>query len=145
MDFCWQSSLCFLYAIQVGHSFSSKEQASFTFMAAVTTCRFVCVSVCEVAHLCPTLCDPMDYSLPGSSVHGILQAGILEWVAICFSRGSFQPRDRTQGSCIAGRFFAVWATRKAIGGHMWGRLIQPIRRDWDTDMHRGIACEDSHL
>ena len=46
-----------------------------------------------VAQLCPTLCDPMDYSLPGSSVHGILQARILEWVAISSSRGSSQPRN----------------------------------------------------
>ena len=51
--------------------------------------------LCLVAQLCPTLCNPMDCSLPGSSVHGILQAGILEWVAIPFSRGSSQPRDRT--------------------------------------------------
>ena len=44
---------------------------------------------------CPLLCDPMDCSLPGSSVHGILQARILEWVAIAFSRGSSKPRDQT--------------------------------------------------
>ena len=50
---------------------------------------------------------------PGSSVHGILQERILEWVAICFSRESSQPRDRTQVSCIAGRHFNLWATRKA--------------------------------
>ena len=50
----------------------------------------------------------MDYSLPGSSVHGILQARILEWVAIPLSRGSFWPRDRTQVSCIAGRLFTIW-------------------------------------
>ena len=56
----------------------------------------------KVAQLCPTLCNPMDYSLPGSSVHGILQARILEWVAIPFSRGSCQPRDQTQVSHIAG-------------------------------------------
>ena len=49
--------------------------------------------VCLVAQSCLTLCDPMDYSLPGSSVHGILQARILQWVAISFSRGSSQPRD----------------------------------------------------
>ena len=54
-----------------------------------------------------TLCDPMDCSPPGSSVHRILQARILEWVAIPFSRGSSQPRDRTQVSCIAGRFFTI--------------------------------------
>ena len=52
-----------------------------------------------------TLCDPMDDSPPGFSVHGILQARILEWTAIPFSRGSSQPRDRTWVSCIAGRFF----------------------------------------
>ena len=66
-----------------------------------------------VAQLCPTLCDPMDCSLPGSSVHGILQGRILEWIAISFSRGSSQSRDRTQVSCIAGRFFTIWATREA--------------------------------
>ena len=60
-----------------------------------------------VAQWCPTLCDAMDCSLPGSSVHGIFQARILEWVAIPFSRRSSQPRNQTQVSCIAGRFFTV--------------------------------------
>ena len=64
-----------------------------------------------VAQLCPTLCDPIDCSPPASSVHGTLQAGILEWVAIPFSRGPSPLRDRTQISCTAGRFFTVWATR----------------------------------
>ena len=59
----------------------------------------------EVAQSCPTLCDPMDCSLPGSSVHGILQARVLEWVAISFSRGSSRPRDRTGVSRIPGRRF----------------------------------------
>ena len=59
----------------------------------------------------------MDYSLPGSYVHGILQARILEWVAIPFSGGSSQPRDQTQISCIAGRFFIVWATGEAVLKH----------------------------
>ena len=59
------------------------------------------------AQLCPTFCNPMDYSLPGSSVHGILQVRILEWIAISFSRGSSWPRDQTLVSCIAGRFFPV--------------------------------------
>ena len=63
----------------------------------------------EVAQSCPTLCDPMDCSLSGSSVHGIFQARVLEWVAIAFSQGSSQPRNRTQVSCIAGRRFTVWA------------------------------------
>ena len=61
-----------------------------------------------------TLCDPMDCCPPGSSVHGILQARILEWVAIPFSRGSSQPRDWTWVSCIADRFFTISTTREAI-------------------------------
>ena len=55
----------------------------------------------------------MDCSLLGASVHRILQARILEWVAIIFCRGSSQPRDWTQFSYIAGEFFTVWATREA--------------------------------
>ena len=68
----------------------------------------------EVAQSCPTLCDPVDGNLPGSSVHGIFQARVLEWVAISFSRGSSRPRDWTWVSRIAGRCFIVWATREAI-------------------------------
>ena len=67
----------------------------------------------EIAQSCLTVCDPVDCSPPGSSVHGILQARILEWVAISFSRGSSQPRDRTRVSRIAGRRFILWATREA--------------------------------
>ena len=64
-----------------------------------------------IAQLCLTLCHPMDCSPPCSSVHGILQARILEWVAMPSSRASFQPRDQTQFSCIADRYFTIWATR----------------------------------
>ena len=71
------------------------------------------VNVKSLAQLCPTLCDSVDYSPPGSSVHGILQARILEWVAISFSKGSSQPRDQTQVSRVAGRRFNLWATREA--------------------------------
>ena len=60
------------------------------------------------------LCDRMDCSLPGSSVYGILQTRILEWVSISSSRGSSQLRDQTRLSCIAGRFFSVWATKAAF-------------------------------
>ena len=67
-------------------------------------------SKAKVTQSCPTLCDPVDYT-----VHGILQARILEWVAIPFSRGSSQPRDWTQVSCIAGGFFTRWAIREAHG------------------------------
>ena len=66
----------------------------------------------SVAHSCPTLCNAMDCSPPGSSVHGILSGSILEWVAIPFSRGSAWHRDRTRVSCIAGRFFTIWVTRE---------------------------------
>ena len=57
----------------------------------------------EVTQSCPTLCDPVDCSLPGFSIHGTLQARILEWVTISFSRGSSRLRDRTWVSCIGGR------------------------------------------
>ena len=59
----------------------------------------------EVTQSCPTLCDPMDCSLLGFSIHGIFQAKVLEWVAISFSKGSSRPRHRTQVSHIPGRRF----------------------------------------
>ena len=62
----------------------------------------------KVAQWCLTPCDCMDYT-----VHGILQARILEWVAVPFSRGYPQPRDQTQVSYIAGRFFTILATKEA--------------------------------
>ena len=67
---------------------------------------------------CPTLCDHMDHSPPGPSFHGILQARILEFIAISFSRGSSQPRDRNQVSHTAGRLFTIWAAREA---QLWGK------------------------
>ena len=77
------------------------------------------MKACGVFNLCvysitPTLHNPMDCNLPGSSVHGISQARILEWVTILFSRGSSWPRDQTWDSCIAGRFFTLWTTREAL-------------------------------
>ena len=71
---------------------------------------------CTVAQPCPTLCDPMDRGPPGSSVHGISQARILEWVAISSSRGSSWPRDRTCISGIAGGFFITEPPGKP---HLW--------------------------
>ena len=62
----------------------------------------------KITQSCPTLCDPLDYT-----VHGILQARILEGVAFPFSRACSQPRDQTQVSRIAGGFFTNWATREA--------------------------------
>ena len=74
------------------------------------------------AQACPTLWDPMDYSLPGSSVQGIFQTRMQEWVAISFPRGSSWPRDWTWVTCFAGRLFTVWATMEA---HL--RIIQEAK------------------
>ena len=66
----------------------------------------------KVTQLCLTLCDPIDCTPPGSSIHGILQARILESIAMPPSRGSSPPRDWTQVPCIAGRLFTMWTTRE---------------------------------
>ena len=81
-------------------------------------------ALCLAGQSCLTLCSTMDYSLPDSFVHGILLARILEGVAIPFSKESSWPRDRTQVSCIAGRFFIIWTTRKTKSDILdWGVLI----------------------
>ena len=67
---------------------------------------------------CPTLCNPMNCSPPGSSVHDILPARILEWIASPFWEGFSWPRDWTQVACISGRFFTIWTTREAPV-HRW--------------------------
>ena len=77
--------------------------------AYITSAPLMCVHILKS---CLTLCDPIGYSPPGSSGHGISQARILEWVAISFSRGPWRPRDRnhtTCVSCLVGRFFTSWA------------------------------------
>ena len=87
--------------------------------------------VCSTAQSCPILGNPIDCSLPDSSVHGILQARILEWVAMPFSKGYSQPRDHTHiscGSCIAGIFFTTSTTweapsRREIGPYFWLLLL----------------------
>ena len=76
---------------------------------------FIWCVLCLVTQSCPILCDPMDCSPAGSSVHRILQARILEWVATPSTRGSSQPRDRTLVSHTAGKFFTAWATRDVQG------------------------------
>ena len=68
-----------------------------------------------VTQSCPVLCNPMDCSPPGSSVHGVLQARTLDCVAIPFSKGSSLPRSQTQVACTASRFFTNWAIREALG------------------------------
>ena len=74
-------------------------------------------------------CDHMDCSLPGSSVHGILQARILEWVAISFSRGASWPRDRILVSCTTGKFFTDWVTRETL---KWKSLSDSL---WPHGLH----------
>ena len=85
-------------------------------MKQETLCVCVCVCACVpvlVAQWCPTLCDPMNSSPPCLCIHRLLQARTLEWVAILFSRGFSQPRDRTWVSCIIGTFFINQATKEA--------------------------------
>ena len=100
-----------------------------------SVCVCVCVCVCVlVAQSCPTLWDPMDYSPPGSSVHGILQARILEWGAISFSRDLPNPwiKPRIPWSpASAGRFFTVWAPGKpqCIGTWM-------LSSSWPSPVHK---------
>ena len=85
----------------------------------------VCVCVCVlVAQLSLTLCNPID-SCPPGSVHGILQARILEWVVISFSKGSSWPRDWTRASYIAGRFFTAWTTWEAHGPSLFLSKAEP--------------------
>ena len=80
----------------------------------------------------------MDCSLPGSSVHGILQARILEWVAIPSSRGSSQPKDPTQVSCLAGRFFTTESPRKHI--YSWYVLNYQHEKFEVTNFFRCDIC-----
>ena len=87
----------------------------------------------KVAQSCPTLCDPVDCSLPVSSVHGILQERILEWVAIPFSRGSSRSRDRTGVSLIEGRRFALWVISKPPRcGCAWASRLGLGELRWET-------------
>ena len=88
----------------------------------------------EVVQVCPTLGDPMDYT-----VHGILQASILEWVAFPFSRGSSQPRDWTEFSCIAGRFFTSWAIKGSPRILEWVAYPVSSRSSWPRN-HTGVPC-----
>ena len=97
--------------------------------------RYWCITLSEseVAQSCLTLYDPMDCSLSGSSVHGIFQARVLEWIAISFSRGSSRPRNRTRVSRIAGRRFTVWATREARCITLVVRISSfMVWSDWDV-------------
>ena len=95
------------------------------------------VCVCLVAQLCLTVCNPLDCSPPGFSVHGIFQAKILEGIAISFSKGSSWPRDWTYVSCISwigGRFFTHWAIREAS----WLEQRECEREQWEVKLWRRL-------
>ena len=92
------------FIVQLSHPYMNTGKT-----IALTRWTFV-ESESEVAQSHLTLCDPVVCSLPGSSIHGIFQARVMEWVAISFSRGSSQPTGQTHVSHIAGRHFTVWAT-----------------------------------
>ena len=114
------TALCY----KCGHSFTFSPQ--FSFLSVPSSFLSLCVGVlCLVTQLCPTLRDPLDCSLPSSSVHGIFSGKNTEWIAISFSRGSSRLRDRTRVSyvsCIAGRFYTIWAIRETHYFLIWNRL-----------------------
>ena len=92
-----------------------------SFLSSPLSLIFFCLFIIQIKkkkklkrllHWCSTLADPVDCNPPGSSVYETFQARILGWVTILFSRWFSQPRDQTQISCLAGSFFAVWATRE---------------------------------
>ena len=95
----------------------------------------------KVAQSCPTLCDLMDYT-----VHGILQARILEWVAAHFSRGSSQPRDQTQASHIPGGLFTSWTTREDLNVTVSHKQQNKTRKCeqmcWEHEKNRFILISD---
>ena len=102
------------FIVQLSHPYMTTGKAialtRWTFVAKVMSLLFNMLSAAAAAkslQSCLTLCDPIDGSPPGSPVPGILQARTLEWVAISFSRGSSQPRDRTWVSCIVSRCFTI--------------------------------------
>ena len=102
----------------------------------------VCVCVCVlVAQSCQTLCNSMDCSSPGSSVHGTFQARMLEQVAISSSRGPSQPRDGTLVSCIsciAGRFFTCWAIKEALIKNQFSKDILAVTHRHTLDLSLSV-------
>ena len=137
----WEAkALCFCQKDQCGNSWSRWDGPQSypllygnwrTDLNSLLSCGFLCC--CLVAQLCLTLCDPLHSTLPGSSVHGISQARILEQVAISFSRESSRPSDRTCVACISRRILYPWTTR----GTLWLSLPRKLPiwkaagRGWD--------------
>ena len=109
---CWRCTKHRYFTYIISNSRNNRQRQALHHISSEETeaqrLNYLCVLA---AQLCLIFCDSM--SLPGSSVHGILQARILEWVATPFSRRSSQPSVWTQLSCIMGRFFAIWVMREA--------------------------------
>ena len=107
---------------RVGHDWSDlAAAAAATLQILFASSSPLCVlSVCSVTHSCPTVCNPMNCSPLGSNVHRILQAKILEWQAISFSRGSSQPRDLTDVSYIDRQVLHYWVTWEAPSSCVMG-------------------------
>ena len=109
--------------------------------------KIAAAAVAASLQLCPTLWDLIDcIALQAPLSTGILQARILEWVAMASSRGSSQPRDRTQVSHIAGGFFTIWATREARKTVSWfhfflkcPEILYTYRHDWGEILGRSIS------
>ena len=102
----------------------------------------------KVAQWCPALWGTMGCSPPSSSVYGVIQARILEWFAILFSRGSSRLRDQTQYSCIAGRFFTIWATKEAWNYYVILLNVSKASLELysSTQYLKGLAAHDcSHI
>ena len=116
--FPFQASNCIPTVLSCCHSF----MGGYNMQCSYCVCVCVCVLLSHV-----WLCNPVDCSLPGSSVHGIPQARVLEWVSMPFSQGSYPPRIQTQVSHTAGRCFTIWATQamfilvvlKGKGDYLW--------------------------
>ena len=108
---------------------------SFSLPCLLGVCIISCV--CMHAQSCPTLCNPMDCSPPGSSVHGISQARILEWVAISSSRGSSWPRDRTHVSCVSciGRWILYFLSYQG----------SPVISHWVTNAQNVLASNNNNV
>ena len=99
--------------------------------------------ICSFTQLCLTLCDPMDCSPPGSSVHGISQARILEWVVISSSRGSDGPRAQTCISCITGGFFTTQAINEQTVKSSYNGVILLSTKS-SSSVHTAVWLSEYH-
>ena len=153
MSACVCECVCMSAHVHVSVCVCACLRVHFCMCVWVCMCVRVCVCVCTCACLCvatwlqsyPALCDPVDCSPPSFSIHEILQARIVEWVAIP-SRGSSQPGDQTRLFHIAGRFFTVWASREAwiyVNTELIHCAVQQLKAtalQFKTENLRTISC-----